>query len=276
MRESTVSTLLSRRITRRSFSAGALAASGLALASAGGQVALAGAGGGTSVTVTADALNVRDRAGLAGNVIGVELYGAHGVATGNMVDADGYTWYEVNYDDDTSGWSAGEYLQGVGGNSGGGAIGTRFPVSSRVKVMTDALNVRDAAGLDSNVIGVVTYGAVGETFASVMDADGYVWTEVRFPDATGWVAAFYLAEASGGSGGTGDNVAIGDRIKVVDGPLNIRSGPGTGYGVIDMAATGAVAQVIDGPSGADGYTWVKIDGNLLDIGWVAFEFCQAI
>lgn len=173
------------------------------------------------MTVTADALNVRDRPGLAGDVIGVEVYGA---------------------------------------------LGQSFPVSTRVKVMTDALNVRDAAGLGSSVVGVVTYGAIGETFASVMSADGYAWTEVRFPNVTGWVATFLLAETGGGN--AGGNVAVGDMVQVVDGPLNIRSGPATSNGVIDVAATGAVARVIDGPSSADGFTWIKIDGNLLEIGWV--------
>lgn len=281
MHVSTISTIMSRRVSRRAFISGTAAASGLALTGLGGRGVLAEAGpvAGARVTVITDALNVRDAPGLSSNVIGVEYEGATGVMTGNGDSGDGYSWLEVDYDDGLSGWSAASLLE-QGGSDQNGAVGPYYPVGTPVTVAVDALNVRDAAGLSSNVIAVVTYGTQGDTYASVVDADGYVWTAVHFPEVSGWVATEFLTAPPGGGGGTsgggGGSVAIGDTIKVVDGPLNIRSGPGTDYGVIDVAATGAVAQVTDGPHTASGYTWVQIDGNLLAIGWVAYEFCQVI
>ena len=89
----------------------------------------------------------------------------------------------------------------------------------------------------------------------------------------GWVVQDFL---SAGDPPPSGGVSVGDTIKVVDGPLNIRSGAGTGYSVVDVAATGAVATVTAGPTSANGYTWVKIHGNLLVDGWVAFDFCKVV
>lgn len=284
MDQGPVSSILSHRITRRSFSASVVATTGLAFAGLIGRAAMAQAGpvAGARVTVTTDALNVRDQPSLSGNVVGVEYAGTTGVMTGNGAVGDGYSWLEVQFPDVT-GWSVTDYLA-QGGADGQGAVGPDYPVGTAVTVAVDGLNVRDAAGLSGSVVAVESYGATGETTSATTDADGYVWAEVSFADASGWVATEFLTAAPGpnggdggnqGSGGSGD-VAPGDTIKVVDGPLNIRSGPGTSYDVIDVAATGAIAQVIDGPSGADGYTWIKISGNELAVGWVAFEFCTVV
>lgn len=284
MQQGAVSPFLSRRITRRAFSGGALAAGGLVLAGIGGRAVMAEAGpvGGARVIVTTDALNVRDQPGLNGDVIGVVYAGTTGVMTGNGAFGDGYSWLEVQFPDVT-GWSVTDYLA-QGGTDEQGAVGPDYPVGAHVTVATDALNVRDVAGLGGTVIAVELYGASGETTSPVTDADGYAWAEVSFPDASGWVATTYLTAPPGpqggdggnqGSGGSGD-IAPGDTIEVVDGPLNIRSGPSTGYDVIDVAATGAIALVTDGPSVADGYTWIKISGNDLAVGWVAYEFCTVV
>jgi uncharacterized protein YgiM (DUF1202 family) len=64
---------------------------------------------GTSIVVDADALNLRPDAGLAGAVI-AELPGGTGATViGGPVEADGYTWYQVETYAGT-GWVAGEFL----------------------------------------------------------------------------------------------------------------------------------------------------------------------
>jgi hypothetical protein len=50
-------------------------------------------------------LRVRDAAALAGNILGEQSYLAEGTVTGGPTTADGYTWWEINYDSAPDGWS---------------------------------------------------------------------------------------------------------------------------------------------------------------------------
>ena len=65
---------------------------------------------GDAVTVNTNALNMRDRAGVAGDVFAVLAEGEDLVVTGGPVDRDGYQWYRVRANAHGSGWVAGEYL----------------------------------------------------------------------------------------------------------------------------------------------------------------------
>jgi len=56
-------------------------------------------------------LRVRDAAALAGNILGEQNYQAEGTVTGGPTTADGYTWWEINYDTAPDGWS----IEGTGG-----------------------------------------------------------------------------------------------------------------------------------------------------------------
>ncbi|MEQ8675899.1 MAG: SH3 domain-containing protein [Aggregatilineales bacterium] len=64
---------------------------------------------------------------------------------------------------------------------------------------------------------------------------------------------------------------VGERGLVSDDdpePLNVRSGPGTGFTILGIVRTGDVFDVIDGPRCGGDYAWFLItDGNLR--GWIA-------
>lgn len=64
-----------------------------------------------TVTTTAG-LSVRDAPGTSSNTIDTAPEGVGGTVLDGPVDADGYRWFEVDYDDGTStGWSAGYWLR---------------------------------------------------------------------------------------------------------------------------------------------------------------------
>lgn len=69
--------------------------------------------------------------------------------------------------------------------------------------------------------------------------------------------------------------AIDDTIKVIDGPLNVRSGPGTDYGVAAILMVNNEMIVTAGPTNANGYAWYKIKTETAE-GWVAGQFCNLI
>jgi uncharacterized protein YgiM (DUF1202 family) len=65
---------------------------------------------GTAVVVNTDALNLRSDAGVAADVLEELGAGASATVVGGPTTADGYTWYQVQAADGTTGWVAGEYL----------------------------------------------------------------------------------------------------------------------------------------------------------------------
>ncbi len=69
---------------------------------------------GERVMVNSDpTLRVRSSAALAGAVIGEQSFQATGTIVGGPVTADGYTWWQIDYDTDPDGWS----IQGDGSAS---------------------------------------------------------------------------------------------------------------------------------------------------------------
>lgn len=74
-----------------------------------------------------------------------------------------------------------------------------------------------------------------------------------------------------------DPFAAGDRIKVVDPPLNLRDAPGLGGAIVDELGMGAELAVASGPHGVDGHDWYEVtrdDGATG--GWVAGSFCRLV
>jgi len=69
--------------------------------------------------------------------------------------------------------------------------------------------------------------------------------------------------------------SVTDKIQVFDGPLNVRSQPGTSGSIVSSLDTGTQMCVIGGPQSADGYTWYQINANGTT-GWVAGNFCSLV
>ncbi|MDQ5922811.1 MAG: Beta helix protein, partial [Patescibacteria group bacterium] len=65
---------------------------------------------GQRVQVNATSLNVRGTASATGTLLGTQTSGALGTVTAGPTSADGYVWWNVNYDSGVDGWSAENYL----------------------------------------------------------------------------------------------------------------------------------------------------------------------
>lgn len=147
-----------------------------------------GAGGGfppgTEIYVSTDDLNIRDAPGLDSNVMDLAQWGDIGYTTADPVSADGYVWYEVQFDNRIPGWVASAFLSF--------GVSSDIQIGDLVMVDTDALNIRDDAGLDANVLDTLTYGFTASVIAGPIYADGYTWYEISTSAITGWVAGGYL------------------------------------------------------------------------------------
>lgn len=220
--------------------------------------------------LTTTAVNYRSAPGSSAPIYTVLPQGSYAVVQNNGTYLDGYTWYLVRIATGgpaPTGYLAGEFLE-LGSPSGG-----NFSIGQWVYVNSGPLNFRSAPGLGGTVLRTLATNDVGLVTDGPTTANGYIWYQLELVNGDlGWVVQDFLSAGDPPHGG----VTIGDTIKVVDGPLNIRSGAGSGFNVVDTAATGAIATVTDGPVGANGYTWVKIEGNLLVSGWLAFDFCIVV
>lgn len=100
------------------------------------------------------------------------------------------------------------------------------------------LNVRTGPGTGNPVVGTLSWGA---TYVANATSGG--WYRIWFNGAYGWCSGSYLAPVTG---------VTGMRVTISD--LNVRSGPGTSYGVIGKAHTPEIYIRAGGTS-----TWVQVN-----------------
>lgn len=219
---------------------------------------------GIDVFVDTDLLNLRATAN--GTILTTYPYGTGATTLGGATSAGSFVWVEVSVDDGTYGWFAADYL------SLGGSPTPGWPAGTAVYVDTDSLNLRNGPSLGSASLGHYGWGVNAEIIEGPRYAGGYTWyrVEVYADDARGWFAGEFLAE--------GNTNPTTDRIRVVDGPVNLRSEPGLSASVIASLPTGEGGDLWStSVPYVDGYTWIRIRADSTqDIGWVATLFINYV
>lgn len=217
---------------------------------------------GATAVVNAGPLNLRTGAGTGYGVVEVLSEGAYVEVLDGPYSANGYKWWEVYVDaSGNTGFVAGVFLTVVSSGP--------FSIGDTVYVTSDSLNVRSGPGTGYSVIDVITYGTNGLIIDGPVTANGYVWYEIEYVGGSyaGWVASDFLGLVTTGG------FAIGDIVMVTSDTLNVRSGAGTGYSVIDTLTYGNQGEILDGPYYANGYTWYQISYSFGGYtGWVAGEY----
>jgi uncharacterized protein YgiM (DUF1202 family) len=142
-----------------------------------------------------------------------------------------------------------------------------FDSGDIARVADGPLNVRDAAGLDAEVVVQVAIGTRLQITSGPVESDGYSWYEVETTAGdAGWVAADFL-EADSAS-----VFSAGATVVVLDGPLNVREEATLSGSIIDQLPTAELADILAGPISADDYTWYQVESEAGVSGWVAGEF----
>ncbi len=136
----------------------------------------------------------------------------------------------------------------------GSVASTAQSASAAVGTTTANLNLRQGPGTTFAVAQVVPSGSSVEVTGTAQF--GYV--PVTYGQASGWVLETYLT--NGGSGQTGTRY-------VFDGRLNLRSGPGTSYGVVAVMPDGAEVSLAGETS--NGFARMTWNGQS---GWAATQY----
>lgn len=163
-----------------------------------------------------DQVNLRDQPSYAGTVLTSVPEGwLVNVLDGPFTDdADGTVWYQVIANAQT-GYMLSDYLV----TPGDGQVS-----AAAVLTTTANLNLRSGPSLTATVLLVIPNGGSVTTTGATQNG----FSQLSYNGTSGWAATQYL------SGGGGSQPAT-----VVDGALNLRSGPGTTYAVILVMPGGA-------------------------------------
>lgn len=202
-------------------------------------------------TVTADALRMRSQPNTTSSIVTV-LYEGTKV---ELLSAEENGWYKVSYNGKV-GYMSAEWLNVVV-TASTGSTGTQNPPAqsssntpapakeSNVGMVVGAglLNVRSGPDTGSSRIGFLKDGDVVTIADKVGD-----WYKISILGIYGYVSAKYIS--------VGDQpVEIKDGL-IINGPLNVRTGPGTGYDRISSLKTGTVVKVVGSSNG-----WYHITVN---------------
>ena len=115
------------------------------------------------------------------------------------------------------------------------------------------LNLRSEAGTDAAVLATLDYGTQVDVLST---SDDGTWHKVTYNGMTGYMSGDYLQVT--------EEQLYG---QVMDGPLNIRSGPGTEHGTVGSLSTGAVVEIEELVGGYGG--WYKIEQGYVSSDYVA-------
>ncbi|MBA2278428.1 MAG: SH3 domain-containing protein [Chloroflexia bacterium] len=222
----------------------------------------AGAGefaAGDNVAVDTDALKLRRSPGSGGAVLAVMLTGTTGVVLDGPRASGGLSWYRIRTAQG-SGWCAGRYLAKAAAAAAASRKGDQMMVTS------DGLRLRASPRLSASVLAALPQGRQAAVVDGPRSADGYTWLRIDTREGRGWCVAEYLRR-TGRSG-----PVVGSRVRVIDGQLNMRAGPGLARSIVAVLPDRAVLEVVAGARRADGQVWWKVSSSRYGTGWVAAAF----
>ncbi|MGH2560382.1 MAG: SH3 domain-containing protein, partial [Thermomicrobiales bacterium] len=222
---------------------------------------------GDTAVVDSEELNLRAEPTIDGEIVAVATAGTVGAVLDGPVTADDYNWYQIELDDGTVGWAAGDLMSLLGAIDPGLTSGTAAVVA------VGPLNLRADASLAADTVGTMDPGTVVTVVSGPVTADDLPWYELDAGDlGAGWAVGGFLASTDEApTTGAATGITIGAVVAVDADGLNLRDDATLAGGVIDVLPFGARALVLDGPITADDLDWYQLETEL-GTGWSAGDF----
>ena len=186
--------------------------------------------GGGKLTVTADALNVRESASTSSKKLFVVKQNQTYSYSEKKV-AGGDTWYRIKVNNSISGWVNGNYVNAVPNENTNATDKTTTTTASdngskTLVVIADALNVRESASTSSKKVFLVKHGQK-YTYSKTSDVSGDVWYYIKVNNSiSGWVKGTYvqIEESDATSATTQSTTATNARTTTTTSPQNADRG----------------------------------------------------
>ena len=177
---------------------------------------------------------------------------------------------------------------------------TKSADGERVKIKATPVNIRSGAGANYKTIARARKGDLFRVVSKEKDSAGNEWYQVSLDDGkTGWVKGSLCNPVNGDTNAettaksttakstttkstttksttakSTTKSATGKSVEISVSPVNIRSGPGMGYSIIERTARGETFGLISIKKNRDGKEWCKISLSGDKTGWILRSCCR--
>ena len=246
---------------------------------------------GGSLTVTADALNVRESATTSSKkLFVVKQNQTYSYSETKKVGND--TWYHIKVNNSIDGWVMGSYVKAVPNGSTDTTKSTTAANtgSKTLTVVADALNVRESPSTSSKKVFLVKNGQK-YTFSNTKTVDNATWYYIKVNNSiSGWVMGTYVkteapasttaatksttaaaksttATTKATTAATSSKKTSGGKLSITANLLNVRSEATTNSKIVTTVKNGKTFAYTDVKT-VNGEKWYFIIVNTSKKGWV--------
>lgn len=187
-----------------------------------------------ATVVTANALNVRQQPTTSASIVGKVTNGQSLNVTKRLNG-----WLQIQHNGQTA-YVSTAYTKETSST-------TPAPTGQSYYVSADVLNLRTGPGTNYGVLGQLRKG----TAVNVLASAGNDWMKVSYNGQTVYVYKAYITTANTTPTAPSQLYYVSATV------LNLRTGPGTGYGVLGQLRQGAAVNVL----ASAGNDWMKVNYN---------------
>ncbi len=229
--------------------------------------------GTSTVTVTHDGIYIRSGAGTSNAVIGNSVKGNY-TCLGTKT-LSGLTWYNIVISENKTGWISGNYVKPY-----------EEKIIGKLRITGSTVNVRQGIGTGYAKITAVSENERFDFTETGKDSSGTTWYRIKISSTvSGWISGSYV-EVTEGEGSTTattttttnstttTTTAAQKKVQITGEVVNVRSGAGTGYGVVTTVREGETYVYTDTKTVSD-KIWYKITVGT-KTGWVIGTYAKVI
>lgn len=230
-------------------------------------------------TIKNGPLCVRANAGSRYKKLGTIAKGKTVTIKGTKKDRAGVNWYKISFKS-KNGYVCGKYvtLKSTGTSAKKSKLGKLKTYSPAKKgiVKNGPLNVRGNAGTGYKKVGTVKKHAAVTINGERAARDKAKWYRIKCGSRNGYVLAKYItvkkASPAKPKPPVSSETAVNKNATIKNGPLNVRSGPGTNYSKIGSVAKGKAIKVLTKKKNTAGETWYKFKYSSTKNGYVLSDY----
>lgn len=246
-------------------------------------------------TIKNGPVNVRSNAGTQYKKLGTLATGKTVTIKGSKKDRAGQKWYKITFKSKTA-YVAASYVKVKS------SLGTlkKYSPAKKGVMKNGPVNIRANAGTNYKKVGTVKKNAAVSIIGERTGKDKAKWYRIKYKSKTGYVLAKYVTVKNNTAATTAPTApaapqpatepsvkptapqnpgadlpetAVNKKGTVVNtDSLNVRSGPGTGYGKIGALAKGTTITVLTKMTNTAGEVWYKFAYSSAQNGYVSSSY----
>lgn len=226
--------------------------------------------GATKKGVVKQKLVVRSNAGTKYKKMGTLKKGKNITIRGTKKSKKGKKWYKIRFKSKT-GYVYAKYVR-IKASSGASSAKKlkRYSKTKKGTIKNGPLNVRTNAGTNYRKKGTVKKGASVTLTGEKKSRKNVKWYRITYSKSrTGYVMAKYVKVKKTSAS---KETAVNKKAVIKNGPLNVRSGPGTNYKKLGTVAKNKTITVKSKKKNSKGETWYKFAYTSRKNGWVLSKY----